>query len=433
MTGRRSAPVSRHRVQRPPSPPEEDSATPFDAAGDGWRGALRVVTSLGWTVLVAMVVSIAVGVATGWTEWTGIGLALALIFLVCVAMSLGRFAFALQLRVSDRRLVAGEPGRVGVRVQNTSRRRLMPAAMELKVRSSADVDAPATFTVTIPSLPGHGAHDVILPVPTQRRTVLVVGPVRAIRGDVLGLIRRVVGWPLAEKVYVHPRTVRSATTLAGFVRDLEGEESSVRTASDLSFHSLRDYVPGDDRRHVHWKKTARTGTLLVREFLQTRRSMVVVVLSTDPADYFDDDEFELAVSCAASITGDLLRAGREVVGGVAAGDIRGVAVPGVLDQYAALQKLSGAGALVPTAKAAVRRHPNLSLLIQVFGSTVTAAQVRAAYDTKPPGATLLGVRVHGAASDVQGGYLAGDTVTVRELAELPIALRSGATGRGVRR
>ena len=134
----------------------------------------------------------------------------------------------------------------------------------------------------VPSLGGGRTHRVQIPLPTARRAVVPIGPLRAVRGDVFGLIRRVVQWPLSEQVYVHPRTVRPSSALPGFVRDLEGEESTLRTASDLSFHALREYVPGDDRRFIHWKSTARNRTLQVREFLQTHRSLVVVVLSGGP-------------------------------------------------------------------------------------------------------------------------------------------------------
>ena len=121
-------------------------------------------------------------------------------------------------------------------------------------------------------------------------------------------------------------------SLPGFVRDLDGEESTKRTASDLSFHTLREYVPGDDRRFIHWKSTARNGTLQVREFLQTHRSLVAVVLSGSSADYHwaarrndhallkmrsADDEFEVAVELRGL---DRRRAGPAAAGG---GHLRG--------------------------------------------------------------------------------------------------------------
>ncbi|MEK8225714.1 DUF58 domain-containing protein [Oerskovia sp. M15] len=69
----------------------------------------------------------------------------------------------------------------------------------------------------------------------------------------------------------------------------------------MSFHALRDYVPGDDRRHIHWKTTARTGQLMVRQFEETRRSHLAVILSTRSEDYGHADEFELAVSSCGSL------------------------------------------------------------------------------------------------------------------------------------
>jgi len=373
---------------------------------------LRSVTGLGLGTLICGILGLAAGVLTGWREWFGLGAGALFGFAACAAMSAGRLAFSLQLRVSDRRLVVGTPGRVAIEVRNDSRRRSLPASMELLVSGKV-------YGVAIPSLPKGGSHAVRVPVPTERRAILSIGPVQAVRGDVLGLIRRVVTWPLGDQVYVQPRIIRTPTALAGFVRDLEGDESAQRTASDLSFHSLRDYVPGDDRRHIHWKKTARTGTLLVREFLETRRSLVVVVLSTDLADYADDMEFELAVSCAASMAAALLGAGRQVVVAVGARDIHVVTVPTTLDQFAGLLPAPGIGALAQTARRAVKRHPGMSAMIAVFGSAVVAKDVRATYQARPSATSIIGVRVAPAGA----GWLARDTVSVADLDSLPAALK----------
>ena len=57
--------------------------------------------------------------------------------------------------------------------------------------------------------------------------------------------------------------------------------------SDLAFHALREYVPGDDLRHVHWRSSARAGELLVRQYHDTRRNHATVVVDADPAAYPD--------------------------------------------------------------------------------------------------------------------------------------------------
>ena len=72
--------------------------------------------------------------------------------------------------------------------------------------------------------------------------------------------------------------------------------------SDLAFHALREYQPGDDRRYIHWRSSAKHGRLLVRQFLDTRRSHLAVVVDTSPEVYTgEDDAVELAISCAASL------------------------------------------------------------------------------------------------------------------------------------
>ena len=389
----------------------------------GRSRTLRSVTAAGWGLAGAAAVAVLVGSLTGWREWLGFGIAGAVVCLLAVLLSLGGFAYEMSMRLSDRRLVVGEHGQIAVRIRNTSRRRLLPAELELAVTDR-------TYAVTLPGLPALGVHDVLLPVPTDRRAVLTLGPIAAVRSDPVGLVRRVVSWPFGERVYVVPRTVHTAGALAGFVRDLEGEESTQRTAADLSFHSLRAYVPGDDRRHISWKKTAVAGGLLVREFLETRRSVVVLALSTDLADYAADDpeeEFELAVSIAASITTDLVRAGRAVTtctAGPDGADVRGFGVPTVLEQFAALRTATDGGALTDAVRAGVRRHPDLSLLIPVFGSRVDAATVHAAYRLRPEGSTVLGLRAELGARGL--GWFAPDTVTVPVLDLLPKLLREAS-------
>ena len=78
--------------------------------------------------------------------------------------------------------------------------------------------------------------------------------------------------------------------------------------SDLAFHALREYVPGDDLRHVHWRSSAKAGELLVRQYHETRRGHVTVLLDDRRSSYPRLGDFELAVSVAASIA---LRAVRD--------------------------------------------------------------------------------------------------------------------------
>ena len=99
-----------------------------------------------------------------------------------------------------------------------------------------------------------------------------VGPASTVQGDPLGIVRRTLRWTDVTELFVHPRTISLESLGAGLLRDLEGETTQEMSMSDLAFHALREYQPGDDRRYIHWRSSAKAGRLLVRQFLDTRRS-----------------------------------------------------------------------------------------------------------------------------------------------------------------
>lgn len=437
------------------------------------RSGWRAVTTRGRATGAVMIAALALGITTGWREWIGISAALAVLLLAAGVMSIGRSSCSVDLDLPRSRFVVGEPGVASMLVRNTTHRRMLPLRMELEV-------AGIPLSVPVPSLHGGATHRVTLPLPTARRAVVDIGPLRAVRGDVFGLIRRVVQWPVHRQVFVHPRTVRPTSSLPGYVHDLDGEESTQRTASDLSFHTLREYVPGDDRRFIHWKSSARNGTLQVREFLQTHRSQVAVILAGSSLDYHrvgdrrtsaDDnadagsgsvsdsaigagtsssgeslpgagqrelssragvgaeDEFEIAVSCAASMVAELIRQRRDVVTDAAGAAVRGVSADSVLDQFCGVDATDQAPDLIFQTRQLVRRHPRVSLVVMIFGSSVGPAQIRAAVRSCPSNASVLALRMRSAGSPHPARLTGSDAfrvLTLGDVDDLPAALRAAS-------
>ena len=105
-----------------------------------------------------------------------------------------------------------------------------------------------------------------------------------------------------------PRVTDLSVFAGGLTNDLDGATSQQLSMSDLAFHALREYVPGDDLRHVHWRSSAKAGELLVRQYHETRRGHVTILVDASRSSYPRADDFELAVSVAASIA---LRAVRD--------------------------------------------------------------------------------------------------------------------------
>jgi uncharacterized protein (DUF58 family) len=59
-----------------------------------------------------------------------------------------------------------------------------------------------------------------------------------------------------------------------------GRLASIRRGAGHDLHSLRDYQPQDDMRHIDWKATARTSRLVVREFTAEDERRIHVFLDT---------------------------------------------------------------------------------------------------------------------------------------------------------
>jgi len=266
------------------------------------RAVLRCTTTAGWVLLALAVVGLAAGYAGGWTELVCLGYGAAILVLVSLPFLIGTPRYTVELVLERTRTRIGHPVPAHVLLRDRSRVRAWSTRLEVVVGDEV-VQLPA---------PGRDGATREFPVPAVRRGVVAVGPVRAVRGDPLGLFRRRAEFSERREVHVHPLTVQLPPTSTGFVRDLEGQPTKDLTSADISFHALREYRPGDDPRHVYWKAVARTGELMVRQFEETRRSHLVVAFGRDESSWADEEEFELGLAAAASLGVRALRDGRDV-------------------------------------------------------------------------------------------------------------------------
>jgi uncharacterized protein (DUF58 family) len=276
----------------------------------------------------------------------------------------------------------------------------------------------------IPALPPGGEHEELFAVPTNRRAVIVAGPAVSVRGDQLGLLRRTVPWTDPVELFVHPVTARLRPSAAGLVRDLEGEITKTITNNDISFHALRAYEPGDALRNVHWRTSARTGQLMVRQYEETRRSQLIIVQSAEREHYTSDDEFELAVSVLASIGVQVIRDATRLAVVTEGLSLRTATPTALLDDTSRIESVRRA---FPTVRDFVRdatkRLPAPSVVIAVAGSLLPVADIRSIETLFGADTQTIAFRVElGAASRIS--RIAGTTVvTVGELSELPRLVR----------
>lgn len=381
------------------------------------RPYVSVISPAGWIAFALGATALIFGLALGWQELTYVGITALAALAVCVVFLFGRSTYAVRVELNPSRVVVGDRalGRLGV--TNDGAKALLPSRLELPVG-----DGLAEFG--IPSLKPGEEHEELFAVPTNKRAVIVAGPAVSVRGDQLGLLRRTVRWTDPVDLFVHPVTVPLAPSAAGLVRDLEGQVTKKITDNDLSFHALRAYEPGDDRRYVHWRTSARTGQLMVRQFEETRRSQLTIIHSEYSGYYASDDEFELAVSAMASMGTQVIRDGTQMSVVTETRRLRTHSPSALLDDSCRLEQIGKRHSSAREfARDVTRRLPPPSVLLVVAGSLMSTADYRTIELLFPSDTTMIAFRIeHGAQPSLKPVSRMLVT-TIGELADLPKVLR----------
>ncbi|MBB5490619.1 DUF58 domain-containing protein [Nocardiopsis metallicus] len=233
-------------------------------------------TTRGWLVAAAGALLLVGGTLSQYQELALLG-ALAVLAVATAALAVGRPAAVTVTRSlpMGTRSSPGRSVRVHMSARNTGRRTL---------RISERVVGPdGGHDVTLPALPGNGTGGSDYWLQSHRRGLLELGPLSAGRSDPLGLARSVRVHGATDQVWIHPSWQYLKAIPVGNVADPDGEVDGAR-AGTLTFHTLRDYAPGDDLRHVHWRSSARLDRLVVREYVDTSQTRVCVLVDDRPTE-----------------------------------------------------------------------------------------------------------------------------------------------------
>jgi uncharacterized protein (DUF58 family) len=349
-----------------------------------WATLASVVTPAGWLVGLWAVLGLAVGLVLGWGEFL-IGAAVALVLVVLATpFLLGKEAYEVEFSLEHDAVVAGHTAHGEIVVRSPKARLALPGRIDIPVG-----DGLVDFHV--PLLRRGHQHTERIVIPARRRGVVDVGPATTTRSDPLNLLHREFHWADVKTLYIHPVTIALPSTSRGFIRDLEGIATRTVTTEDISFHAVREYANGDAQRHIHWKSTAKVGRLMVRQFDETRRSTICLVLDLDESSYASPEEFEIAVSVIGSLGVRALRDGRDVRA-VVSGDVPQfakasvralrelrVSTPrGLLDDLSGVESGSAVADLPAITRMVAEAHVDTSLVFLATGSAAPLSRLQSA-------------------------------------------------------
>jgi uncharacterized protein (DUF58 family) len=396
------------------------------------RWSVETVLPAGWLLTAVLVAGVATGIGMGWVEaWVAAAIA-AILLVASIPFLLGGHDYKVELTLDHDRVVAGSDVGGRLSISNQSARISLPGLIDVPVGEGL-VEA------HVPLLLGGASHTEQITIGARKRGVIDVGPMTIARGDPVGILRREVAWPQVERIYVHPVTVPIPSTSAGLIKDLEGTPTRDIVDTDLSFHAIRQYAPGDSQRHIHWKSTAKTGILMVRQYEETRRASLAIILDLNSDEYSSEDEFEMAVSAAASISVQGVRDGREVIvsGSGEIPELSRTAVQAIrtlptasgkvlLDAMAEVNESERAMRLDAVTTLTVQSFPELSIAFLVTGSEMSLTRIRAAAMALPQNVTAVAVRCEPGAEPTLKAIGTLSVMTIGALHDLKYMIARGA-------
>ena len=199
-------------------------------------------------------------------------------------------------------------------------------------------------------LPDLGPGDEVtfsIPVPTHTRGLLTLSELGVWCEDPFGfLARRVTMAPPAHVVvYPVPTELKhqgrpAAAHSGGRQRSSTSGATSGLSGDELS--GLRPYQPGDRLTRLHWPSLARSGELVVREFLEPRAGSLALLVDLRPSAH-NGDSIERTISRAAGFGIATLERGLSVELCTSTGD-RMVITPDAAGRQAMLRALALLGA-----------------------------------------------------------------------------------------
>jgi uncharacterized protein (DUF58 family) len=251
------------------------------------------MTLFGLAALIAGLSSLAMGLTLDWLSFDLIGLGL----LATVVLGFGVVARPSRLVISREiqppRVPKGSPAIAFLTFANRGRR-TVPVSVATQPFGGQRV------RTVIPKLRGGERGTRAYRLPTIRRGIFDVAPIEVTRRDSFEFFRLSRKHGHVERIWVYPRVIPLRRLPTGQLRHLEGPSSDTSPQGNITFHRLRDYVPGDDLRLVHWRSSARAARLLVKHNVDTSQPYTVLLFDQRPSLY-TEETFEQAVDVAASV------------------------------------------------------------------------------------------------------------------------------------
>jgi uncharacterized protein (DUF58 family) len=250
---------------------------------------------------------------------------IAVILMSGILSSITLSGVAMRLELPEH-IFAGQTVRARVELENE---KLTLPSFSLKVEAvqPKNAVAPAVVLSTpvyFPYLARKTRTEQNVPLTFERRGVYRQDAFRIVTRFPFGFLQKAHRLELETQAVVYP-SVEQTQEFFEILPGLQGALESLNKGRGQDLYALRGYVPTDSARHVHWKASARQGSLMVREFAREEDCRVLLVfdpyITASPAASHPNpaapsassaERFERAVSLCAGIAWHFLERNAEL-------------------------------------------------------------------------------------------------------------------------
>src|SRR5467141_4246441 len=233
---------------------------------------------------------------------------IAIILMSGILSSITLSGIAMSLKLPEH-IFAAQPVRAIVELQN-EKLTLPSFSLRVEAANPKAATAPAAILETpvyFPYLPKRDRVQQTVPMTFPHRGVYRQEAFRIVTRFPFGFLQKSRHLNLKTEALVYPSVGPSEEYLE-VLPGIQGALESLAKGRGQDLYALRDYVPTDSARHVHWKASARLGSLMVREFTREDETRVLLVLDPhvftpegDSALQSAAERFERAVTLCAGI------------------------------------------------------------------------------------------------------------------------------------
>ncbi|HEX2902580.1 MAG TPA: DUF58 domain-containing protein [Jatrophihabitans sp.] len=285
------------------------------------------------------VLSLVAGLALGVLDLQRVGvLLLVLPIPAWLAVRQARSGLRVGHAVSPGRVTVGETAEVRLVLGNPQAFGTGP------LRITEVVPGGRPLRVSVAGVRGRQRRTVAYPLPKLRRGRYTVGPTTVIASDPFGLVTADTRSTDTAALIVQPALeALPPLTLPIAWRDGAATLSHSVGSGGSDDASVREFRHGDDLRKIHWRSTAKTGGLMVRQEERPWHGESLVLLDSRalsfpvPAGAGESAAFEWAISAAASIGTHLIQRGRRAVVVTGSGQVAHDEATAILDMLADTQ------------------------------------------------------------------------------------------------